>query len=84
MAPVAVLASLGRLGGTLPPTYIVGCEPADVGEGIGLSAEVAAAVEPAVQLVLEVLQDHLGLSSDPRRPSSAYVESTSNNREDLP
>ena len=37
MAPVAVLASLGQLGGSLPPTYVVGCEPADVGEGIGLT-----------------------------------------------
>ena len=35
MAPVAVLASLGPLGGPLPPTYVVGCQPADVGEGIG-------------------------------------------------
>jgi hydrogenase maturation protease len=76
MAPVAVLASLGQLGGTLPPTYIVGCQPADVGEGIGLSSEVAAAVEPAVQLVLDVLQDQLGLSNA-RLQRSAYVESTS-------
>ena len=33
MAPVSVLASLGQLGGALPPTYVVGCQPADVGEG---------------------------------------------------
>ena len=41
-----MLASLGSLGGRLPPTYVVGCEPADVGEGIGLTAPVAAAVDP--------------------------------------
>jgi hydrogenase maturation protease len=70
MAPVAVLASLGQLGGSLPPTYIVGCQPADVGEGIGLSAPVAEAVEPAVHLVLEVLRDQLGLSG-PRGQGSA-------------
>ena len=35
MAPVAVLAGLAKLGGSLPPTYVVGCQPADVGEGIG-------------------------------------------------
>jgi hydrogenase maturation protease len=57
MAPVAVLASLGQLGGSLPPTYVVGCQPADVGEGMGLTSAVANAVEPAVELVLEVLQD---------------------------
>jgi hydrogenase maturation protease len=86
MAPVAVLASLGQLGGSLPPTYIVGCQPADIDEGIGLSPAVAAAVEPAVQLVLDVLQDQLGLSSAGLQ-RSAYVESTSSvefDRENLP
>jgi hydrogenase maturation protease len=57
MAPVSVLASLGRLGGELPPTWVVGCRPADVGEGMGLTPAVAAAVEPAVALVLELLRD---------------------------
>jgi hydrogenase maturation protease len=37
MAPVSVLASLRGLGGRLPRTYVVGCQPADVEEGIGLS-----------------------------------------------
>ena len=44
MDPVAVLASLPALGGELPPTYVVGCRPADVAEGIGLSAAVRGAV----------------------------------------
>ena len=43
----AVLASLGQLGGSLPPTYVVGCQPADVGEGMGLTPAVAAAVDGA-------------------------------------
>lgn len=60
MAPVAVLASLGQLGGALPPTYVVGCQPADVGEGIGLTPAVAAAVDGAVDLVHEVLDGRLG------------------------
>ena len=60
MAPVAVLASLGSLGGSLPPTYVVGCQPGDVGEGIGLTPAVAAAVDPAVALVHEVLEQTLG------------------------
>ena len=60
MAPVAVLAALGSLGGALPPTYVVGCRPADVREGIGLTPAVAAAVEGAVALVHEVLDAHLG------------------------
>ncbi len=62
MAPVAVLSSLGQLGGSLPPTYVVGCQPADVGEGIGLTPAVEAAVDPAVRLVLEVLEQRVGLT----------------------
>ncbi len=61
MAPVAVLASLGQLGGSLPRTYLVGCQPADLGEGIGLTPEVAGAVDRAVELVHEVLVEQLGL-----------------------
>jgi hydrogenase maturation protease len=61
MAPVAVLAGLGQLGGSLPPTYIVGCQPADVSEGMGLTPDVAAAVEPAIDLVYEVLSEHLAI-----------------------
>jgi hydrogenase maturation protease len=51
MEPTAMLASLGSLGGRLPRTYVVGCEPAAVDEGIGLSPPVAAAVERALELV---------------------------------
>lgn len=55
MAPVAVLASVSQLGGTLPPTYVVGCRPSSIEEGIGLSAPVAAAVPRAMAAVREVL-----------------------------
>lgn len=51
MDPVAVLASLDRLGGTLPRTFVVGCRTATVAEGIGLSAPVAAAIPEAVAAV---------------------------------
>ena len=55
MDPVAMLANLDRLGGTLPRTFVVGCRPATVEEGIGLSAPVEAAVPAAVEVVLELL-----------------------------
>ena len=55
MNPVAVLSSVERLGGTLPPTYVVGCAAADVEEGIGLSDPVAAAVPVAVERVRALL-----------------------------
>jgi hydrogenase maturation protease len=56
MAPHSVLATVGSLGGRLPPTVLVGCEAADVGEGLGLTPAVAAAVRPAVEAVLALLQ----------------------------
>lgn len=58
MDPGAVLANVRALGGELPRTLIVGCEPADVSEGMGLSPAVAAAVEPAIDLVHEVVAAH--------------------------
>jgi hydrogenase maturation protease len=59
MNPVAVLASLGPLGGTVPRTYVVGCRPASTEEGIGLSDVVAAAVPRAVETVDLLLDDLL-------------------------
>jgi hydrogenase maturation protease len=55
MDPAAVFASLAALGGTAPYTVVVGCEAADVDEGIGLSDPVAAAVPAAVKAVEEVV-----------------------------
>ncbi|MDG4826331.1 hydrogenase maturation protease [Asanoa sp. WMMD1127] len=51
MDPATVLATLRRLGGTLPPTYVVGCRPATLDEGMGLHPAVAAAVPEAVAAV---------------------------------
>ena len=61
MDPVAVLAALPDLGGQLPPTYLVGCRPADLSEGIGLTPTVQnavpAAAEAARRLVRQLI-DH--------------------------
>jgi len=59
MSPVAVLASLGSLGGTLPRTYVVGCRPATTADGIGLSDAVADAVPHAVAAVSRLVDDLL-------------------------
>ncbi|MEU4422555.1 hydrogenase maturation protease [Actinoplanes sp. NPDC024001] len=55
MDPLAVLDAVERLGGTVPPAYVVGCRVADVGERIGLSPSVAAAVPHAVTAVRTLL-----------------------------
>ncbi|HEX4174369.1 MAG TPA: hydrogenase maturation protease [Acidimicrobiales bacterium] len=55
MNPGVVLATLARLGGSVGHTVIVGCQPADLREGMGLSPAVAAAVDDATELCLEVL-----------------------------
>ena len=59
MAPVAVLASLEDLGGRLPPTYVVGCRPADVSEGIGLSPAVEAAIPGAISAVQALVRGQI-------------------------
>ncbi len=59
MAPVAVLASIQQLGGDLPPTYVVGCRPATVEEGIGLSEAVSAAIPQAIAAVHAVLRERV-------------------------
>ncbi len=57
MAPAAVLASLHTLGGQPPPTYVVGCRPGDVGERIGLTAEVEAAIPAVMKTVLALIRN---------------------------
>jgi len=59
MDPVTVLGSLEALGGTLPQTFVVGCQPATVEEGIGLSPAVAAAVPEAMTAVRELLAERI-------------------------
>jgi hydrogenase maturation protease len=59
MDPAAVFAGLNALGGTPPPTVVIGCEVANVDEGIGLSPPVAAAVPAAVRAVDDVVTDLL-------------------------
>jgi hydrogenase maturation protease len=47
------------LGGEPPPLTIVGCEPATVEPGMGLSDAVAQAVEPALAVVRRLIDEHL-------------------------
>jgi hydrogenase maturation protease len=58
MEPDAVFAVLKALGGDLPRLLVVGCEPAEVSEGMGLSPPVAGAVDRAVAVVRELIGEH--------------------------
>jgi len=60
MDPQAVMATVRTLGGNPGRVLIVGCEPASVEEGIGLSAPVAHAVPEAVRFVREIIQREQG------------------------
>lgn len=61
MDPAAVLAQLDGLATSMGITrpvgrvLVVGCEPADLGPGIGLSEQVEAAVEPAADAVVALV-----------------------------
>ncbi|WP_067473599.1 hydrogenase maturation protease [Nocardia amamiensis] len=72
MTPAAVFAGVRALGGALPPTVVVGCQVACVDEGIGLSTQVAAAVDEAVAAIGDVLAGLVaspGAAGEPVPPS---------------
>ena len=73
MAPDAVLGLLDNLGGNPGRTLLVGCEPANTEEGIGLSPTVSAAVENAVGVVLDLLTYKEGSETDEGSRGSAGV-----------
>jgi hydrogenase maturation protease len=73
MTPDAVLALLENLGGRAGRTLLVGCEPVSTEEGIGLSTTVAAAVDRAVEVVLDLLTDKEGSERDVRYAPSADI-----------
>lgn len=55
LTPAAVLGWIRRIGGCRSRIVIVGCEPACLDEGVGLSAAVEAAVAPAVAMVRDLV-----------------------------
>lgn len=67
MDPATVLGGVTSLGGTLPPTIVVGCEPADLEEGMGLSPAVAASVPAAADAIERLLSEDRFPAGGPRR-----------------
>jgi hydrogenase maturation protease len=58
--PASVLRTVKALGGSLKRVFVVGCEPAELEERIGLSKPVAQAVGPAIRLIHELVHRELG------------------------
>jgi hydrogenase maturation protease len=56
MDPQVVLETIKTLGGIRGRLYVVGCEPLETEEGIGLSAPVARGVEDAIKLVHNIVE----------------------------
>jgi hydrogenase maturation protease len=57
MDPRSVLAMVAEMGGAVGRVLVVGCEPADIDDGLGLSPPVAAAVDPAVRMVEDLIAE---------------------------
>jgi hydrogenase maturation protease len=57
MSPATVLGLLAGLGGRLDRVLVVGCDPAILDEGIGLSAVVETAVAAAADATRELLSE---------------------------
>ncbi|MGQ0847433.1 MAG: hydrogenase maturation protease [Sporichthyaceae bacterium] len=57
MEPAAILRTLGSLGGQVGRVLVLACEPADVGEGMGLTPAVAAAVPAAAATLASLIQN---------------------------
>lgn len=70
MQPDVMLGMTGMLGAEAGRVLVVGCEPVSVAEGIGLSEPVAAAVDEAARVVLDLVRGgHAGLTR-PGGPSA--------------
>jgi hydrogenase maturation protease len=57
MNPDVVLGTLARLGGSLDRVFIVGCQPADLQDGMGLTPAVAGVVDDAVEMCCELVSE---------------------------
>jgi Ni,Fe-hydrogenase maturation factor len=58
-----MLSSLGALGGQIPPTILIGAQVRDVGDHIGLSGEVEAAVPTAMAAIQTLVSQLMGSDS---------------------
>ncbi|HEX3565565.1 MAG TPA: hydrogenase maturation protease [Acidimicrobiales bacterium] len=75
MSPLVVLTTLANLGGSVDRILVVGCQPATIEEGMGLSEPVSAAVDRAVEMVSDLLTELVGdLLTDACQPAGTGRE----------
>jgi len=55
MDPRSVLDAVRQMGGVVPRTLIVGCEPESLDEGMTLSVPVREAIEPAIGMITQLI-----------------------------
>jgi hydrogenase maturation protease len=67
MDPNTVLQSVATLGDSMPRTVVIGCQPASLEDGIGLSSVVEEAVPAAADTALELARRELDTTRDARR-----------------
>jgi hydrogenase maturation protease len=76
MDPASVLALLRSLGGRVDRLLIVGCEPADVEDGMGLSEPVAGAIEEACRVVRDLIDQLIAPGDTPVPPGLSRLQET--------
>lgn len=59
LTPGGVMGLVPVLGGSVDRILVVGCQPATLEDGMGLSEPVRAAVEPAAAMVVDVVRREL-------------------------
>ncbi len=74
MDPASVLALLRSLGGRVDRLLVVGCEPADVEDGMGLSEPVAGAVEETCNVVRRLIDQLLSPGDTPVPPGASRLQ----------
>lgn len=75
MDPLTVFAYLESMGGAVPRTLIVGCEPLRTDEEMGLSEPVGRAVPEAVRLIHGLLADEALATRKGDEPTSVAASS---------
>lgn len=61
----SVFSLVRGMGGALPRTFLIGCQPKELSEGMGLSPPVRAAVETAANWTCDLVWKEFGRGSMP-------------------